>query len=107
MNRLTSLFFVTVAAVSILAAAPAASAQPRAPVRGVPMDQSKLTVYQFEDDPLAAGIVPKGPKLRIRDRAARETVLRPRTSFVVRLVRSVEDIGGPYQRRVTGRLSRP
>lgn len=104
MSRFT---VVTSAIVSVLAVVSPSSAQPRAPVRGVPVDASTLTVYRFDDDPLTAGNLPEGPRLRVQERAARETVLRPRTSFVVPLIRSVEAIGDTYGRPLEVRLPRP
>jgi hypothetical protein len=98
------LFFVTAAAV--LAVAPAAPAQPQAPVRGLPVDEAVNTTYHFDDDPLTAGIVPAVRLLNVEPRAARETVLRPRTSFVRPLILAVEQIGGPFPAPVRVQISR-
>lgn len=106
MSRLRSFYLVTGAIASVLAVAPVSFAQPRAPVRGVPVDHSTMTIYRFDDDPLMAGNLPQGPTLRVQDRAARQTILRPRASLVVPLVRSVEAIGDTYERPLEVRLPR-
>ncbi|MBX3126879.1 MAG: hypothetical protein KF718_09180 [Polyangiaceae bacterium] len=49
--------------------------------------------YTFEDDPLnAGGFGPGGEGIRVRPRAARTTLIRPRTSFVPEMLKSVENI---------------
>lgn len=49
--------------------------------------------YVFDDDPLqAGGLGPQDATIRVRPTAARVTLIRPRTSFVKELLRSVEDI---------------
>lgn len=49
--------------------------------------------YTFEDDPLAAkGFDPNGAGIVVRAGAARSTLTRPRTSFVHRMLQSVENI---------------
>lgn len=49
--------------------------------------------YEFDDDPLnAMGFGPNHATIIIRPRAARVTLIRPRTSFVYEMVKSVEDI---------------
>jgi len=83
-------------AVAIFLTAPALFAEPAPPVRGVPVDESHLTTYRFDDDPLTAGNLPPGETIHAERRAARETVLRPRVSFVGALLRSGSDVSGPY-----------
>lgn len=95
MIRKPMLYFATAAVLSGLVVAPRSFAQTASPSRGLPVDQSRITAYEFDDDPLTAGH-PYFPMLRVRERAARETVLRPRTSFVRPLIRAVESIGDPY-----------
>jgi hypothetical protein len=47
--------------------------------------------YEFEDDPLnAGGFGPNDATIRVRPRAARTTLIRPRTSFVPEMLKSVE-----------------
>ncbi len=49
--------------------------------------------YTFEDDPLnAGGFGPNDATIRVRPRAARTTLIRPRTSFVPEMLKSVENI---------------
>ncbi|MFO7179922.1 MAG: hypothetical protein DIU78_014585 [Pseudomonadota bacterium] len=49
--------------------------------------------YEFEDDPLnAGGFGPNDATIRVRPRAARTTLIRPRTSFVTEMLKSVENI---------------
>jgi hypothetical protein len=49
--------------------------------------------YTFEDDPLAAGgFGPNDATIRVRPRAARTTLIRPRTSFVPEMLKSVENL---------------
>ena len=48
--------------------------------------------YSFEDDPLnAGGFGPNDATIRVRARAARTTLIRPRTSFVPEMLKSVEN----------------
>jgi hypothetical protein len=47
--------------------------------------------YEFDDDPLnAGGFGPNDATIRVRPRAARTTLIRPRTSFVPEMLKSVE-----------------
>jgi hypothetical protein len=49
--------------------------------------------YTFDDDPLAAGgFGPGDATIRVRPRAARTTLIRPRTSFVPEMLKSVENL---------------
>ncbi len=49
--------------------------------------------YEFSDDPLAAGgFGPGDATIKVRPRAARTTLIRPRTSFVPEMLKSVENI---------------
>ena len=49
--------------------------------------------YTFEDDPLnAGGFGPNDATIRVRPKAARTTLIRPRTSFVPEMLKSVENI---------------
>jgi hypothetical protein len=70
-----------------LVVAPTASAQP-AKAGG-----DEGYGYTFEDDPLnAGGFGPNDATIRVRPRAARTTLIRPRTSFVPEMLKSVENI---------------
>jgi hypothetical protein len=49
--------------------------------------------YSFDDDPLSAGgFGPNDATIRVRPRAARTTLIRPRTSFVPEMLKSVESL---------------
>jgi hypothetical protein len=49
--------------------------------------------YEFEDDPLAAaGFGPNDDTIRIRPGAARTTLIKPRTTFVPEMLKSVENL---------------
>jgi hypothetical protein len=49
--------------------------------------------YQFDDDPLnAGGFGPNDATIRVRARAARTTLIRPRISFVPEMLKSVENL---------------
>lgn len=67
------------------AAAPAAFAQDKGKEDGYG--------YSFEDDPLSAGgFGPNDATIKVRPKAARTTLIRPRTSFVPEMLKSVENI---------------
>lgn len=49
--------------------------------------------YEFTDDPLSAGgFGPNDSTIRVRAKAQRTTLIRPRTSFVPEMLKSVEDL---------------
>jgi len=49
--------------------------------------------YKFEDDPLAAGgFGPSDATIRVRPGPVRTTLIRPRTSFVPEMLKSVENL---------------
>ena len=49
--------------------------------------------YSFDDYPLnAGGFGPNDATIRVRARAARTTLIRPRTSFVPEMLKSVENL---------------
>jgi len=49
--------------------------------------------YVFTDDVMQAGaFTPDDPRIVVASRAARVTLIRPRTAFVVELLRSVETL---------------
>lgn len=49
--------------------------------------------YEFDDDPLnAGGFGPNDATIRVRPTAARTTLIRPRTSFVPEMLKSVENL---------------
>ena len=49
--------------------------------------------YEFDDDILnGGGFGPYDATIKVRPKAARTTLIRPRTSFVPEMLKSVEDI---------------
>ncbi|MEM9690977.1 MAG: hypothetical protein AAGA56_00390 [Myxococcota bacterium] len=49
--------------------------------------------YEFADDPLTAGgFGPNDATIRVRPGPIRRTLIRPRTSFVPEMLKSVEDL---------------
>ena len=49
--------------------------------------------YEFDDDPLnAGGFGPNDATIRVRPKAARTTLIRPRTSFIPEMLKSVENL---------------
>ena len=49
--------------------------------------------YEFSDDPLAAGgFGPNDAPIRVRPGPVRTTLIRPRTSFVPEMLKSVENL---------------
>jgi hypothetical protein len=49
--------------------------------------------YTFSDDPLSAGgFGPNDATIRVRPNAVRNTLIRPRTSFVPEMLKSVENL---------------
>ena len=49
--------------------------------------------YSFTDDPLSAGgFGPNDATIRVRPNAVRNTLIRPRTSFVPEMLKSVENL---------------
>src|SRR5688500_18891374 len=77
-------------AVAFAQDAPAAGAAPGADAGGGDQDGYG---YEFEDDPLnAGGFGPNDATIKVRPRAARTTLIRPRTSFVTEMLKSVENI---------------
>ncbi len=49
--------------------------------------------YEFSDDPLAAGgFGPNDATIRVRPGPVRTTLIRPRTSFVPEMLKSVENL---------------
>ena len=49
--------------------------------------------YSFEDDPLSAGgLAPTDATIKVRPGPVRTTLIRPRTSFVPEMLKSVENL---------------
>ena len=67
------------AAVAVFGLAPGVFAQ----AKETKTDDKEGYGYEFDDDPLnAGGLGPNDATIRVRPRAARTTLIRPRTSFV-------------------------
>lgn len=96
------------AALAAFSVSPAAEAQPAAaapaaagaqPGRGSGRAAASATKkeegyeYSFTDDPLAAGgLAPNDATIRVRPGPVRSTLIKPRTSFVPEMLKSVENL---------------
>jgi hypothetical protein len=94
MSRPLRLRIVALAAgVSVFMLASAAFAQGVKDIEGAAPAGEEGYGYQFEDDPLAAGgFGPNDATIKVRPKAARTTLIRPRTTFVPEMLKSVENI---------------
>lgn len=94
-RRIISLTTALALGFAVVAVAPHASAQ-AAPAGAAPPGGEgggEGYGYEFDDDPLnAGGFGPNDATIRVRPRAARTTLIRPRTSFVPEMLKSVENI---------------
>jgi hypothetical protein len=78
--------------VAAFSLAPVALAQD-AKAGGAGGDKADGYGYEFSDDPLnAGGFGPNDATIKVRPRAARTTLIRPRTTFVPEMLKSVENI---------------
>jgi hypothetical protein len=78
-----------VAAIGVTLIATVALAQPKA--GGNKKDDGYG--YEFSDDPLSAGgFGPNDATIRVRPGPVRTTLIRPRTSFVPEMLKSVENL---------------
>ena len=76
--------------VSAFAVTGAAFAQDKAAAGG---EKGDGYGYEFDDDPLSAGgFGPNDATIRVRPRAARTTLIRPRIQFVDEMLKSVENL---------------
>ncbi len=79
-----SKFRMTMVAIALVSISPLAMAQD---------EGGEGYGYEFEDDPLnAGGFGPNDATIRVRPKAARTTLIRPRTSFVKEMLKSVENL---------------
>jgi hypothetical protein len=91
MNRSTRWGAVVVTAVSVLLVASEALAQAGAAPGQKKKDEGYG--YEFSDDPLnAGGFGPNDATIRVRPGPVRTTLIRPRTSFVPEMLKSVENL---------------
>jgi len=95
MNRSSRWSAGFVAAVVLTLAASVAMAQPAAKA-GAAAGAGKKDEgygYEFSDDPLnAGGFGPNDATIRVRPGPVRTTLIRPRTSFVPEMLKSVENL---------------
>lgn len=83
---------MTFAALSVLLVSSVAAAQAQ-PKPADDKDKKEGYGYTFDDDPLAAGgFGPGDATIRVRPGAVRTTLIRPRTSFVTEMLKSVENL---------------
>ena len=89
MNRSTRWGVVVVAALTGMLIASEALAQP---AKGGGKKEEGYG-YEFSDDPLnAGGFGPNDATIRVRPGPVRTTLIRPRTSFVPEMLKSVENL---------------
>jgi hypothetical protein len=94
-RRIISLTTALALGFAVVAFAPHVFAQAAgaAPAAGGDSGGGEGYGYEFDDDPLnAGGFGPNDATIRVRPRAARTTLIRPRTSFVPEMLKSVENI---------------
>jgi hypothetical protein len=85
----------TVAGLAVLLLASSAWAQDAAAAKETPAGDKggEGYGYEFSDDPLAAGgFGPNDATIKVRPKAARTTLIRPRTHFIPEMLKSVENI---------------
>src|SRR5712692_9625094 len=88
------------AGLSVVLISGAAFAQAAAPAAGPPAapaagggGKDQGYGYEFSDDPLnAGGFGPNDATIRVRPGPVRTTLIRPRTSFVPEMLKSVENL---------------
>ena len=67
--------------------------RPRGPHRSAGGKKDEGYGYEFSDDPLSAGgFGPNDATIRVRPGPVRTTLIRPRTSFVPEMLKSVENL---------------
>ncbi len=88
-----------VALVTLVFSAPAFAQQPGGSSSSSSGGGAKATTsdqgygYEFSDDPLSAGgFGPQDATIRVRPGPVRTTLIRPRTSFVPEMLKSVENL---------------
>ncbi|MFZ5889831.1 MAG: hypothetical protein ACOY0T_02090 [Myxococcota bacterium] len=84
---------VVAAGLTLLLATPAFAQEAKEAAAAGGGDKAEGYGYEFEDDPLnAGGFGPNDATIKVRPKAARTTLIRPRTSFVTEMLKSVENI---------------
>jgi hypothetical protein len=90
MKRVASIAVGLVAGAGIFLASSAAFAQD---AKSSDSESGDGYGYEFSDDPLSAGgFGPNDATIRVRPGPVRRTLIRPRTSFVPEMLKSVENI---------------
>jgi hypothetical protein len=89
--------FLLIASATLLLSASAFAQQPAGGGGGVKSSggggKDEGYGYEFSDDPLAAGgFGPNDATIRVRPGPVRTTLIRPRTSFVPEMLKSVENL---------------
>jgi hypothetical protein len=81
-------------ALGVLLVSAPSFAQAPAPAGGKPAGgKDEGYGYEFSDDPLSAGgFGPSDATIRVRPGPVRTTLIRPRTSFVPEMLKSVENL---------------
>ncbi len=95
-SKRTKTMVATVAGAFVLMLASSAWAQDAAAAKetaGAGDKSGEGYGYEFSDDPLAAGgFGPNDATIKVRPKAARTTLIRPRTHFIPEMLKSVENI---------------
>jgi hypothetical protein len=92
MKKRTRMAFGLVVALGAFLVSTAAFAQDEG-VKSSDSDGGDGYGYEFSDDPLnAGGFGPNDATIRVRPGPVRTTLIRPRTSFVPEMLKSVEDL---------------
>ncbi|HEX4512776.1 MAG TPA: hypothetical protein VH054_04545 [Polyangiaceae bacterium] len=94
MAKSTRTLMSLAAAVGVLMISSVALAQAPKPGAAAAGDKDKGGYgYEFSDDPLnAGGFGPNDATIRVRPGPVRTTLIRPRTSFVPEMLKSVENL---------------
>jgi len=93
MSRMTRWGTGVVAAIVVSAMASSAFAQDAGAGAGAGKKGDDGYGYEFSDDPLSAGgFGPNDATIRVRPGPIRTTLIRPRTSFVPEMLKSVENL---------------
>ena len=94
MVRQTMLISSIVGALLLVSSAAfAQNTKPAAAAGGGGGDSKDGYGYEFSDDPLSAGgFGPNDATIRVRPGPVRTTLIRPRTSFVPEMLKSVENL---------------
>ena len=91
--RIATAAFLLLSSASSFAQAPPAPAGGAAPKAAGGGGKDEGYGYEFSDDPLAAGgFGPNDATIRVRPGPVRTTLIRPRTSFVPEMLKSVENL---------------